>query len=145
MAVQDSIKTTNIFIIYAEDFFVGCIWNFFATSHAKLPCIGIGGTVKRLAATASLQSPTTGQILSAEAIFEYCLKSISGITFVYITAEEMKLTRKKLAHLFSTATTITGTRSFHQYTPSSTSIIKMKRLSEDDDFALTFDFLNKTK
>ena len=144
MAVQDSIKTANIFIVchHAEDFSVRCIRNLFATSHGKLPCDGICGTVKRLVATGSLQSLTTGQKLSTEAMFEYCQKSISGIKFVYVTAKEMKLTRKKLAHRFSIATTITGT-SFHQYTPSSTSIIKMKRLSEDDDFALTFDFLNK--
>ena len=30
-------------------------WNFFATSHGKEPCDGVGGTVKRLAARASLQ------------------------------------------------------------------------------------------
>ena len=64
----------------AEDFSVSCIWNFFVTSHGKSPCDGIDGTEKRLVATASL-SPTTGQILSAEAIFEYCQKSISGINF----------------------------------------------------------------
>ena len=29
-------------------------WHFFATSHGKSPCDGIGGTVKRLVARASL-------------------------------------------------------------------------------------------
>ena len=122
-----------------------CIWNFFPTSHGKLPCDGIGGTVKRLVPTASLQSSTTGQILSAQVMLEYCQKLISGIKFVYVTAEEMMLTQKKLAYRFSIATTMTGTRSLHQYTPSSTLIIKMKRVSEDDDFALTFDLVNKLK
>ena len=34
---------------------VGCQaeWHFYATSHGKDPCDGIGGTVKRLAAKAS--------------------------------------------------------------------------------------------
>ena len=102
---------------HAQDFSVRYIWNFFATSHGKSPCDGIGGTVKRLVATASLQSPTTGHILSSQAMFEYCQKSISGITFVYVTAEEMELVRNKLTDRLLIATTI----------------------SDDDDFALTFD------
>jgi hypothetical protein len=38
-----------------NDFGITAEWNFFCTSHGKLPCDGIGGTVKRLAAHASLQ------------------------------------------------------------------------------------------
>ena len=34
-------------------------WHFFATSHGKSPCDGIGGTVKRLVARASLQATKT--------------------------------------------------------------------------------------
>ena len=130
---------------YAQDFSVRCIWNFFATSHGKSPYDGIGGTIKSLVATASLQSPTTGHILSSQAMFEYCQKSISGITFVYVTAVEMELVRNKLTDRLLIATTIPGTRSFHQFMPSSHSVIKMKRVSDDDDFALTFDFLKKQK
>ncbi|XP_065684929.1 uncharacterized protein LOC136097009 [Hydra vulgaris] len=130
---------------HAQDFSVCCIWSFFATSHGKSPCDGIGGTVKRLVATASLQSPTTGHILSSQAMFEYCKKSISGITFVYVSAEEMELVRNKLTDRLLIATTILGTRSFHQFIPSSHSIIKIKRVSDDDHFSLTFDFLKKQK
>ena len=32
-----------------QDFDVNAEWHFFATSHGKSPCDGIGGTVKRLA------------------------------------------------------------------------------------------------
>ena len=32
-----------------------CEWNFFATGHGKLPCDGIGGTMERGTARASLQ------------------------------------------------------------------------------------------
>ena len=34
---------------------------FFETSHGKGPCNGVGGTVKRLAARASLRKPMTNQ------------------------------------------------------------------------------------
>ena len=39
---------------HAEDFSISSIWNFFAMSHGKSSCDGIGDTVKRLAVTASL-------------------------------------------------------------------------------------------
>ena len=39
---------------HKEDFWVQAEWHFYATSHGKGPCDGIGGTVKCLAATASL-------------------------------------------------------------------------------------------
>ena len=41
-----------------HDFSIECTWNFFATSHGKSPCDGIGGTVKRLTSQASLQCLT---------------------------------------------------------------------------------------
>ncbi len=39
---------------HKEDFEIDAEWNFFSTSHGKGPCDGVGGTVKRLAAMASL-------------------------------------------------------------------------------------------
>ena len=38
------------------DFGIAAEWHFSATSHGKGACDGVGGTVKRLAARASLQS-----------------------------------------------------------------------------------------
>ena len=40
---------------HQSDFGIEAVWNFFATSHGKSPCDGIGGTVKRVTARASLQ------------------------------------------------------------------------------------------
>lgn len=39
---------------HKEDFNLDATWHFFATSHGKSACDGIGGTLKRLAAKASL-------------------------------------------------------------------------------------------
>ena len=50
--------------LHNSDFGVKCEWNFFATSHGKSPCDGIGGTVKRLVTRASLQQPISNQIKS---------------------------------------------------------------------------------
>ena len=65
------------------------IWNFFATSHGKSLCDGIGGTVKRLTAIASLQRPISLQILSAKTMFELCQGFIHGK--IPFTAALMKL------------------------------------------------------
>ena len=45
--------------------------HFFATSHGKSPCDGIGGTIKRKAANASLRATTTNQILSPYDLFAW--------------------------------------------------------------------------
>ena len=59
---------TNLLHHYT-DFSVTADWNFFATSHGKSPCDGIGGTVKWLVTRASLQAPRQGQILDSEPSF----------------------------------------------------------------------------
>jgi len=56
----------------------------FATSHGKSPCDGIGGTVKRLTAKASLQRPVERQILNSREMFNFCTESIPGIHVLYI-------------------------------------------------------------
>ena len=45
-------------------------WNFFATSHGKNACDGIGGTVKRYLTKASLMRTVDHQILSPKAVFD---------------------------------------------------------------------------
>ena len=46
------------------DFGIPAQWHFSATSHGKGACDGLGGTVKRLAARASLQRPTDDLIMT---------------------------------------------------------------------------------
>ena len=47
---------------HENDFGVKAEWHFSATSHGKGACDGVGGTVKRLAAKASLQKPFDNQV-----------------------------------------------------------------------------------
>ena len=113
---------------HQEDFSMRCIWNFFATSHGKSPCDGLGGTVKRLAAKASLQRPVDNQIFKAEGMFQFCEKAINGIKFMYLAGAEITDVRQKLAERFLVAKTIPGTRGFHQFTPLSVCSIAAKRV-----------------
>ncbi|XP_065063917.1 uncharacterized protein LOC135690326 [Rhopilema esculentum] len=124
---------------HKEDFTISCEWNFFATSHGKSPCDGIRGTVKRLAAQVSLQRPMKNQIISVEALFQFCKTEVKG-NFYYITKEENNLTRKDLEKRLTAAKTIPGTRGFHQFVPQSKALIGAKTISETPEFDVKFDF-----
>ena len=98
---------------HENDFGLSAEWSFFATSHGKSPCDGIGGTVKRLTARSSLQRPKGDQILSADKMFDFCREEIPGISFIKITKEAMKDVREMLKLRFELGSTVPGTRSYH--------------------------------
>lgn len=56
---------------HKSDYSFDCEWNFFATSHGKNACDGIGGTVKRAVAQASMQRLYTNQILTPLLMFDF--------------------------------------------------------------------------
>ena len=120
------------------DFGIDATWVFFATSHGKSPCDGIGGTVKRLTARASLQRPYSDQILDVSSMLTFCKTNIPGIEFIYISKERMEEVRVELRERFAMGHTIPGTRSYHFFRPVSTNVIAYKRTAEDDAFAGSF-------
>ena len=75
---------------HKDDFGIDATLVLFATSHGKSPCDGIGGTVKRLMARASLQKPYSDQILDVSSMLAFCKTNIPGIYFCYISKERMK-------------------------------------------------------
>ena len=54
---------------HEEDHGISAEWHIFVTSHGKSPCDGVGATVKRLVARASLQL-TTETIYTAEKVYQ---------------------------------------------------------------------------
>ena len=102
------------FCLHEKAFNVKCDWSFFATSHGKSLCDGLGGTLKQLTARASLQRTHSRPILTAKQVFEYCKEEIKGVHVNFISAEEMVPVRSMLEKRFSCASTLPGTRSFHQ-------------------------------
>ena len=105
----------------------------FATSHDKSPCDGIGGTVKRTTAKASLQRPKADQILDVESMYKFSTSKMKNIIFILINVETMNSLRLVLNKRFEVAETIPGTRSFRHYIPVSESNIAFKRTSEDTE------------
>ena len=131
--------------LHEKDFGIECNWSFFATTHGKSPCDGVGGTLKRLTARASLQKPMADQIFTPMAVFHYCKESVQGINVLLITTEEMEVAREQLKERFSSVTTLPGTRSFHHFVPLSESVMAAKRVSEDQVYAIEFDLIRGMK
>ena len=119
---------------HSNDFGFEAEWVFFATSHGKSPCDGIGGTVKRTTAKASLQRASNNQILDVNSMYDFCVEQIDSICFSLIPKETMIAVRESLAKRFADGKTVPGTRSYHHYIPTSTSTIACKRTSEDTEF-----------
>lgn len=126
-------KNFSNLICHKDDFGVLAEWHFFATSHGKSPCDGIGGTVKRLVARASLQATTTGHILTPRQMFEWASNNIKGIKFLYISTNNVTYNAKrfKLAERFANSITLKGTRSHHCFIMTGNGQLMMKRLSDD--------------
>ena len=72
---------------HEADFGMPADWHFFATSHVKGPCDGVGGAVKRLATRASLQRPYEDQIQTPMQLFEWAKESIKSVHLAYATSE----------------------------------------------------------
>ena len=94
------------YALYAE-------WHFFATSHGKNACDGIGGTIKRMAAYASLQQSVTGHILSPKSLFESANSEIPGIQSFWVPTTEIIENKHLLEKRFEKSSTLPGSRSNH--------------------------------
>ena len=118
---------------HLEDFGVPAEWHFFATSHGKGPCDGVGGTVKRQAAKASLQRVYTDQITTPHELFTFCHTQLQGITFKFITTNEWSIEETLLKERFSKAKTIAGTQQLHSFVPVDTTTLQVREYSASYD------------
>ena len=106
-------------------------WHFFATSHGKGPCDGLGGPIKREAVRASLQRPLEGQIQTAFQLYEWAKEAIPSIQFQYVDKGEYEAEEHLLQKRLEAAVTIVGTHSFYSYSPliDKTSVLEVKPYS----------------
>ena len=120
-------------LMYQEhDFNLKAEHHFFATSHGKSPCDGIGGTIKREAANASLRAAVTNQILTPEKLFLWAKENINGVTIYYVTEQDITGQERKydLKVRYNGVQTVPGTCSYHCFIPDVDSLI-MKRMSSN--------------
>ena len=116
-----------------DDFGIPAEWHFFATSHGKSACDGIGGTIKRLAAKASLQRPYNDQIMTPRQLFDWAKSNIQNISFAYVTQEEYAAEEKLLEVRFSEAVTVPGTQQFHSFVPIKKGVLQVKYFSNSTE------------
>ena len=129
-------KNRKIFINlchHEEDFGMPAEWHFFATSHGKGPCDGVGGTVKRLAARASLQRPYDNQILTPRQLYEFGCAEIPTVNFYYATTKEYELETIFLHERFQSTKTIAGTHKLHSFCPTTSEKLEVREFSASED------------
>ena len=125
---------------HKRDFDIKAEWIFFATSHGKSSCDGIGGAVKRHTAKRSLQRPLNNQILDYKTMLELCRNEMPSIKFFAISKESMKAVRERLETRYANGNTVPGSRSSHHFLPLTLSKIGHKLTSEDNYFVGRHDF-----
>ena len=117
---------------HKDDFGIDVIeWNFFATSHGKGPCDGIGGTVKRLVRLESLRRVNGNPINTFSRFTKFCQDNIRNIYFFIISSQALEMERPKMNERYKEGSTIRGTRLYHQFIPIDINTMSFKRLSSD--------------
>ncbi len=112
-------------------FWDSCRVAFFATSHGKGPCDGVGGTVKRLAARASLQQPYANQLQTPLELFSWAKENIPHVTFSFVGKVEIEDEARLLSARLKNSITIQGTQKAHAILPvnGSTTQLVVKEFS----------------
>lgn len=114
---------------HKHDFNIDAEWHFFATSHGKGPCDGVGGTIKRLAHKASLQRPYENQIITPLQLHQFASENIPNIMCQYTTIKEYNDEKTILEDRFSECKTIAGTQKLHCFKPVSETKIEVREYS----------------
>ncbi len=120
---------------HLQDFGYTAEWQFFATSHGKSECDGIGGSFKRMAANHSLKRSAEHQILNSQQLYEFGKNYCKNITFLFVSQKEVFNTRMFLKPRNQAAKQIKDTQKMHSFVPDKTdfSIIHVKRYAKDSN------------
>ena len=92
-----------------------------------------------------MQRPVDGQILTCEALFNWCTENIKNIKTFYVKQEEIEAHRAILELRFSKASTIAGTKDNHFFCPLSVTKIKISRVSWDEESSFIVEDGKKTQ
>ncbi|KAK3927342.1 ARL14 effector protein [Frankliniella fusca] len=115
---------------HVEDFGLEAEWHYFATSHGKGPCDGLGGTMKRQAYLASIRNHL---IRTPSEFYNWVEKNMEKIQVKFVTSEEVKSTEDKLRQRYARALSIPQMRSQHAVLPICPSEVRTKFHSSSND------------
>jgi len=119
---------------FKKKFSIDAEWHFFATSHGKGPCDGIGGALKRNATKASLQRPYSNQITTAKDLYDWAKTKESAMAFHYCSEESYKKIENLLKNQFDCVKSIQGTQKFHSFVPIDESTVAARKISFQNNF-----------
>jgi hypothetical protein len=125
--------TENSFINLCHhnpDFGINAEWHFFATSHGKGPCDGVGGTIKRLATCSSIQHHL---ILTLAQLYSWAKEHLPSIHVQCVCNSEVEQTRRHLKFRFNNTRTVVGTCKYHAFLPISNTTLIAKIYSKVQD------------
>lgn len=111
---------------HTTDFSINAEWIFFASSHGKNACGGVGGAVKRLAAQASLRMVYNEQIMTPRQLYDWAKENITNISFIYSTKEDYEHEKTLMKTRLEEAKTVKGTQQFHHYKPKNATTVLVK-------------------
>lgn len=83
-----------------------------------------------------LQRPISGQILSAEEMFEFCKTNITGISFLFVSEKDTMLIGKVLESRFEKSLTVRNTREYHSFVPLPDKTMCVRKVSTSKDFKI---------
>lgn len=116
---------------HIEDYGIDAMWNYFATAHGKRPCDRVGGTVKRMAARASLQLSTERQITTPCDLYDWAKQpeNLRNITLKFSSQEDYDGAKLFLTKWYESAKKIPGIQKLYCVIPQKEGIIFGKRTS----------------
>ncbi|XP_066584842.1 LOW QUALITY PROTEIN: uncharacterized protein [Prorops nasuta] len=119
---------------HEEDFGLKAEWHFFATAHGKGAFDGIGGTVKRMAARASLQLPLDRQITNPKELYEWATRpnNLKNISIFFVPQIDYTEEKRKLEIRYRRAQSVKGTQKFHCVIPIQRETLQFKKFSRSD-------------
>lgn len=118
---------------FKDKYNIDAEWHFFATSHGKGPCDGIGGTLKRMATRASLAKEHEHPITNARELYAWAKDLKTKMAYCFVSAEEYNEAEKEFDTIFKKAKPIPGTQKFHSFIPISNHQIAVKLFSSCND------------
>ncbi|KAJ8672443.1 hypothetical protein QAD02_003702 [Eretmocerus hayati] len=128
-------KNKNMFVnicLHKKRFGLGIkSYNFFCTSHGKSPCDGVGAVAKREITRLAIRRPVDEQITNAKQMYEAADGNIKGIKFLWVGADKINATNRKLKQLYNDTDTVHGTRDFHCCIPVGNDSLEFKLMSSD--------------
>ena len=116
---------------HVKDNKLAATWHFFATSHGKSPCDGLGGTSKRLLRLASLKNPLK-PITTPQEVYHWLDQNIKNIKYIYVGNGAVQDAKKNLGTRFRAAMSISSTQKFHYFEPLNEFQVKASILSGVD-------------